>query len=172
MMHSQNRGTTPRWRTLFPLPFFYLASAIAAHGAEFGTFDEEARRFSSEVFCPTAKVTPLESFGRVFGCVLGEFATVQFAIHELGRTGRVENVKVMWNDSLVDRGRGVHVDRFEAELLVKMTARLYAPGAEAELLAIFKSSKAQTTRRNGFLFKYTYDGGPTVADRLLTITKL
>ncbi len=172
MMHSQNRGTTPRWRTLFPLPFFYLASAIAAHGAEFGTFDEEARRFSSEVFCPTAKVTPLESFGRVFGCVLGEFATVKFAIHELERTGRVENVKVMWNDCLVDRGRGVHVDRFEAELLVKMTVRLYAPGAEAEFLAIFKSNKAQTIRKNGFLFKYTYDGGPDVADRLLTITKL
>ena len=119
-----------------------------------------------------AKVTPLEGSGRVFGCVLGQSATAQFAIHELGRTGGVENVKVMWNDSLVDIGRGVHVDRFEAELLVKMTARLYAPGAEAELLAIFKSSKAQTARRNGFLFKYTYDGGPMVADRLLMITKL
>ena len=143
-----------------------------AHGAEFGTFDEEARRFSSEVFCPTAKVTAPEGSGRVFGCVLSESATVKFAIHELERTGRVENVKVMWNDCLVDIGRGVHVDRFEAELLVKMTARLYAPGAEADLLAIFKSSKAQTTRRNGFLFKYTYDGGPMVADRLLMITKL
>ena len=53
-----------------------------------------------------------------------------------------------------------------------MTARLYALGAEAEFLAIFKSNKAQTIRKNGFLFKYTYDGGPDVADRLLTITKL
>jgi hypothetical protein len=96
----------------------------------------------------------------------------EFAIQELGGTGRVENVKVMWNHCLVDIGRSLHGDRFEAELLVKMTARLYAPGAEAELLAIFKSSKAQTTRKNGFLFKYTYDGGPTIADRLLTITKL
>ncbi len=172
LAQTQNAGrTTPRW-WLIALPCFYLASAIAAYSAEFGTFDEEARRFSSEVFCPMAKVTPLEGSGRVFGCVLGQSATVQFAIHELGRTGGVENVKVMWNDSLVDIGRGVHVDRFEAELLVRMTARLYAPGAEAELLVIFKSSKAQTARRNGFLFKYTYDGGPTVADRLLTITKL
>ena len=65
---------TDNWRTLFALPFLYVASAIAAHGAELGTFDEEARRFSSEVFCPTAKVTSLESFGRLFGCVLGEFA--------------------------------------------------------------------------------------------------
>ena len=82
----------------------------------------------------------------------------------LGAQGALR--KVMWNDCLVDIGRGVHVDRFEAELLVKMTARLYAPGAEAELLAIFKSSKAQTTRRNGFLFKYPF-GGPTVADGCL-----
>src|SRR6185503_16165455 len=125
------------------LPCFYLASTIAAYSAEFGTFDEEARRFSSEVFCPTAKVRPpsLEGSGRVFACDLGESGTVQFAIHELGRTGRVENIKVMWNDWLVDIGRGVHGDRFEAELLVKMTARLYAPGAEAELLTIFNPSK-------------------------------
>ena len=172
LAQTQNAGrTTPRW-WLIALPCFYLTSAIAAYSAEFGTFDEEARRFSSEVFCPTAKVTAPEGSGRVFGCVLSESATVKFAIHELGRTGRVENVKVMWNDCLVDRGRGVHVDRFEAELLVKMTARLYAPGAEAEFLAIFKSNKAQAIRKNGFLIRYTYDGGPNVAERLFTITKL
>jgi len=169
-------GTRTRLRTSVHLllPCFYLASTIAAYSAEFGTFDEEARRFSSEVFCPTAKVRPpsLEGAGRVFACDLGESGTVQFAIHELGRTGRVENIKVMWNDWLVDIGRGIHADRFEAELLMKMTARLYAPGAEAELLEIFKSSKAQTSRKNGFLFKYTYDRGPNVADRMLTITKL
>ena len=143
------------------LPCFYLASTIAAYSAEFGTFDEEARRFSSEVFCPTAKVRPpsLEGSGRVFACDLGESGTVQFAIHELGRTGRVENIKVMWNDWLVDIGRGIHADRFEAELLMKMTARLYAPGAEAELLEIFKSSKAQTSRKNGF-----FSSTPTIAD--------
>ena len=124
-MHSPF-GMPLRWRTHFSLPILYMLSAIVAHGAEFGTFDEEARRFSSEAFCPTATVTPLESSGRVFGCVLGEFATVQFSIQELGRTGRVENVKVMWNDYLIDLRRGVHVARFEAKLLVKMTARLYA----------------------------------------------
>ena len=90
LAQNQNAGRTmPRW-WLIPLPCFYLASAIAAYSAEFGTFDEEARRFSSEVFCPTAKVTPLEGSGRVFGCVPSESATVKFAIHELGRTGRVE----------------------------------------------------------------------------------
>jgi hypothetical protein len=65
----------------------------------------------------------------------------------------------MWNDWLVDIGRGIHADRFEAELLVKMTARLYAPAAEAELLEIFKSSKAQTSRKNGF-----FSSTPTIAD--------
>src|SRR4051812_19097504 len=38
------------------LPCFYLASTIAPYSAEFGIFDEEVRRFSSEVFCPTAKI--------------------------------------------------------------------------------------------------------------------
>jgi hypothetical protein len=154
------------------LPCFYLASTIAPYSAEFGIFDEEVRRFSSEVFCPTAKIRQplLEGSGRVFACELG--GTVQFAIHELGATGRVENIKVTWNDWLVDIGRGIHADRFEAELLVRMTARLYAPGADAELLEIFKTSKAQIIRKNGFLLKYTYDRGPNAADRMLTITKL
>jgi hypothetical protein len=56
------------------------------------------------MFCPTAKVRPppLEGSGRVFACDLGESGTVKFAIHELGRTARVENIKIMWNDSLVE----------------------------------------------------------------------
>jgi hypothetical protein len=151
---------------------FCLAPALA-QGAEFGTFDDEMKRFLSEVFCPRAKIglPEPETSGRLFSCVLGRAGTAKFVINELKGSGRVEDVRVTWSDSFVDIGHGLHADRFEAELLVKITARLYAPSAEAELLQTYKSTKGQIVRKNGFQFRYTYDRGPQAEERLITITK-
>jgi hypothetical protein len=83
-----------------------------AQGAEFGTFDDEMKRFLSEVL-PRAKIGPpkSETSGRLFRCVLGRAKTAKFFINELKGSGRVEDVRVTWSDSFVDTGHGLHADR-------------------------------------------------------------
>ncbi|GEO19103.1 hypothetical protein [Microvirga aerophila] len=55
--------------------------------------------------------------------------------------------------------------------MVSAIARLYAPSKEPDLLAAFRSTKNQTIQENGFSFTYTYDRGPAIDERLITVTR-
>lgn len=135
------------------------------------SFQEEADRATKELNCFNAKITPASpGFGALYGCIAGPAETVKFFINEAEDTGKVKNIKLMWNDWFVDIGYGKHADKNVAEAYVQAFSRLYAPKIEKKLTSIFFSNSDATMEVGDYRIAYTYSRGPKIDERLLVLT--
>jgi hypothetical protein len=152
--------------------FVLACIAGQAGAANFAPFKVETQRFKAAYQCPQSKVTgPMLGDGSLFGCVSGAAQTAKYFINETPKGGRVENVKVMWNDWFDDIGYGLHADRNEAFRMVDVLAALYAPAEREHLRQMFESRKDKKLKANGFTFSYTYRRGPKIDERLIVVTQ-
>lgn len=76
----------------------------------------------------------------------------------------------MWNDWTRDTGYGVHTDKGLAEEVLLKVAAFYAPESADEILEAYRGMSTAEFAGPGHRLIYTYDSGPAIHERLLTIT--
>lgn len=147
------------------------ASQIAASKPT--DFDVEVERSKGALSCGTAKITPAgDGWGALFSCISGKAETVKFFINEEPGSGKVKNVKFLWNDWFKDRGYGVHADASEADRMVRDLVKLFPSAHDKDLLKAFKGKQAVTREGGGYRFEYTYDRGPAIDERMIIVTPI
>ena len=135
------------------------------------SFQAETARATKALKCLRPEMMPAGSgFGALYGCIAGSSETVKFFINEAEGTGQVENVKLMWNDWFIDIGYGLHADKKEAMFFIKAFAKLYASNMEKKLMLIFFSNFNTVLEVGDYQIAYTYNRGPKIDERLLTLT--
>jgi len=143
----------------------------------FGLFHDEALAAKNELKCPNSvdsDITPplYSGGGSLYGCILGKMETVKYFINESSGTGRVLNIKFIWNDWFRNIGFGVHSDKQEAQNSLNTLIKLYAPKKSKELRKIFFGNKSINMKTEKFQFSYTFDRGPAIDERMLIVTEL
>lgn len=138
----------------------------------FQTFDIEVSRATSFLSCAVPRLSPpQDGTGALYGCIQGQAETAKFWINEDGSTpGRVQNVKVMWNDWTKDLGDGLHADALEAEQQVRVAVKSFAPELEEEIVGAFFDRSPKTWQSGKFLIEYKLTPGPAIDEHLLKIS--
>ena len=136
-------------------------------------FDTEVQAVQADLGrCVESRVTPppIETLGRLYGCISGKEETAKFFINEdVKRPGTVRNIKMMWNEwkaHTPDAG----ADRGEAERMLRVVVQRYAPTLEAKVLEAYWLRDAKVFDANGYRFEYQLTSGSSIDEHLLTIT--
>jgi hypothetical protein len=138
----------------------------------FATFREECRLLRKRVSCRNTTVLPADrDYGALFSCIEGVGKTVKLFVNEEKGTGRVRNIKLIWNDWRKDMGEGVHTDRAEAFRVLKGISSIYAPGERDALEAAFSGNINRTIITERFSIRYTFQRGPAIDERMVVITE-
>ncbi|MGP5141153.1 hypothetical protein ACTXPD_05235 [Vreelandella alkaliphila] len=146
-----------------------IGSALAA---DFQSFTSESGEATEALDCRNPKITSASfGMGELYGCVQGTAETVKWFINEVPNTGRVDNVKLMWNDWFKDVGYGLHADKQKAEQALKALIQMYAPNKEEEVEEAFWGNSNRTIASDGFVLEYTYSRGPAIDERLIVVTE-
>lgn len=134
-------------------------------------FQEETMRVTKALNCTNPGIMPADSnSGALYSCITGSAKTVKFIINETKNTGKVENVKLIWNDRFLELGHGIHTDKMEAAKYVKVFASLYEPTAEKLLMSVFFSNMDTIMELNNKRIEYTYTRGLSIDERMLIFT--
>ncbi len=137
----------------------------------FQPFSAESNNASKALKCQRPKVTPASyGMGALYGCIQGKAETVKWFINEVTDTGRVANVKLMWNDWFKNTGYGVHADKQEAEKALNALIQMYAPQKGQVIEQAFWGSSNKTIETDYFIMEYTYSRGPAIDERLFIVT--
>lgn len=150
-----------------------LACALfSLNGAAFDRFSAETQRVTGKIKCSHPKITPGSgSWGALYGCVGGRSQTVKWFINEEAGTGKVKNVKFMWNDWTKDGGFGTHADKALARAWVSVLGTMYAPRKVDEVLNAFFSDSGTTIDGESHLLKYTHRSGPGIDERMIVVVE-
>lgn len=149
-----------------------LAPAGAGEGG-FESFQAEASKATKALRCSNAGTTPAsDGMGALYGCIQGRAETVKWFINEdADRPGQVRDIKVMWNDYHRDIGEGLHADRAEAQAMVALLAKLYAPDMAAAFQTALTTNTDQIWTVGRLRITYTYFRGPAIEERLFTVVQ-
>lgn len=135
------------------------------------SFDREADRITQAIKCRRPKITPPGyDLGYLYGCVSGSAETVKVFVNEVAGTGKVKNIKIMWNDWFQDGGWGVHADQTEARRIAETVLNLYDPAQSERFLKAFFANSDTAVTGLAHSFNYTYRRGPKIDERLIVIT--
>jgi hypothetical protein len=144
------------------------ASSDAATG--FQPFIDEVAVLRDTAGCSNPKVTPAEmGLGALFGCIEGSAETAKLFVNEEPGTGRVENVKVMWNDWFRDTGHGLHSDRLDAERLLNAVLARYAPDQGELIRQAYFSGRTHDGAAGPYRLRVTHTRGPSIEEHLLVV---
>ncbi|WP_176428654.1 hypothetical protein [Vibrio sp. V09_P4A23P171] len=136
----------------------------------FDTFALESKLATKALDCREPKITPASgSWGALYGCIQGRAETVKWFINEKAGTGKVANVKLMWNDWSKDVGYGIHADKREAQKALNTLISIYAPMESQLLDDTFWGKTNKTIESNNFTFDYSYTSAPTIDERLIVV---
>ncbi|MGA0530777.1 hypothetical protein [Hansschlegelia sp. KR7-227] len=134
-------------------------------------FDDVVRRLRGTLSCRRDKITPaMYGDGRLYGCISGSEETAKVFVNETPAGGGVENIKIMWNDYFRDGPWGLHADSTEAGAHLYGTLAVLAPDAWPRMKAAFAGSAPVEMAANGYTLRYTWTRGPSVHERLVTMT--
>jgi hypothetical protein len=141
--------------------------------SDWDSFAVESRELAAAADCSDPHMTPpLEGvLGFLLGCIEGDSQTAKLFVNEEPGTGRVANVKVMWNDYFRDVGSGVHPDQEAAERLLHATVQRYAPTELPPVARAFFERNPLTITAGGYRLKVTHNRGPAIDEHLLIVTK-
>ena len=134
-------------------------------------FNKTVSSVNKSVKCGQAKTTPASyGMGDLYSCISGAASTAKIFINEDVGTGKVKNIKIMWNDWFQDGGYGLHPDHMEAHSFVDAVTNMFIPSASKKLQANFFDKTPTEYQANGFNAVYSYHRGPKIEERLITLT--
>lgn len=149
------------------LAFLFLPQAPQA----FEGFNSESAAIDAAVTCHAENLTEGGGpWGDLFACLGGVHETVKVFVNEEPGTGRVENVKIMWNDYTRDVGQGVHTGASIARAWVAALAVRYAPRQVEAVTNAFFSNRNRIITSQRYRIEYTHSEGPAIDERLLVVT--
>ncbi|MCG8613584.1 MAG: hypothetical protein MI864_23985, partial [Pseudomonadales bacterium] len=149
----------------------FLLVSGKVFGAGFQSFSSESSAATKALNCRNSNITPASfGMGALYGCIQGKAETVKWFINEVPDTGRVKNIKLMWNDWFKNIGYGLHADKREAEKALKALIQMYAPQKAKEVQQAFWGNSNKTIESDGFVLNYTYSRGPAIDERLIVVT--
>lgn len=153
------------------LAFLALASICTYAHAAPPEFSKTVAVVNKSVKCNQAKTTPAsDGFGALYGCVSGAASTAKIFINEEAGTGKVKNIKIMWNDWFLEGGYGVHPDHIEAHSFVDAVTKMFVPSISKKLQANFIGQDQAEYDADGYKAIYSYHRGPKIEERLITLT--
>lgn len=138
-------------------------------GSAFESFDNEVAAIVELTHCTRGKVTRTSGQPDLWGCVALGAEVLKLFVNER-QDGGVANVKLMWNDWTRDVGYGVHTDSRLAMAWASAFATRYAPHAVTDIMVAFEGDRSVTIHGEDYVVDYSYDRGPAIDERLLTIT--
>lgn len=151
----------------------YQSPGVSASGQPVGfqPFNVEVEALGASAGCSNPKTTPAEmGLGALFGCIEGPAQTAKLFVNEEPGTGRVANVKVMWNDWFRDVGYGMHPDRLEAERLLDAVLARYAEDQAQQISEAYFSGRDHESTSSHYRLRVTHTRGTGIEEHLLTIT--
>ena len=152
---------------------FMFCFFIPSSPALSSEFSSEAARVTKTLPCSDPKLTAAEpslGWGTMYGCIAGPAETVKFFVNERIGTGKIKNIKLIWNDWFVDVGYGIHADETRATEWVGSFSSLYAQGRKRELMEIFFGVEDRTLSLENYSLAFTYRRGPRIDERLFVLT--
>ena len=159
-------------KTCFPWIFMFCLF-VSSSPVLSGEFSREAARVTKTLPCSYPKLTAAESslgWGKMYGCIAGPAETGKFFVNERIGTGKIKNIKLIWNDWFVDVGYGIHADEIQAREWVGSFSSLYAKGGKRELMEIFFGVEDRTLSLENYSLVFTYRRGPRIDERLFVLT--
>lgn len=145
-----------------------LSSIALADAPQFQKFSSELNNVLS---CKYTKITPPDELGgTLYMCIAGKAETAKVFINKDEKTGKVENLKIMWNDWFKDLGYGVHPDKNEATGFINLLSKRLTPALTAQMLKSFEGKAPATFSTDAWDVKYTYNRGPSIDERLFVFT--
>lgn len=144
---------------------------MSLSASAFQSFRDESNNVTQKIDCPKPKVTAgTKDWGALYSCIGGFGETVKFFINEEAGTGKVKNVKFMWNNWTKNIGEGIHTDKAIAKVWVSIMATIYAPEKTEEVINTFFSSINKTVESSTHILIYTHHVGPAINEHLFTVT--
>jgi CubicO group peptidase (beta-lactamase class C family) len=141
-----------------------LSSVALADAAQFQKF---ASDLNNVLNCKYTKTTPPDELGgTLYMCIAGKAETAKVFINKDEKTGKVQNLKIMWNDWFKDTGYGIHPDKKEATGFINLLGKRLTPAITAQMLKAFEGKAPATFSTAAWDVKYTYNRGPAIDERL------
>ncbi|WP_143713564.1 hypothetical protein [Variovorax sp. RO1] len=134
-------------------------------------FQMFASDLNNVLSCKYTKTTPPDELGgTLYMCIAGKAETAKVFINKDEKTGKVENLKIMWNDWFKEAGYGVHPDKKEATGFINLLSKRLTPALTAPMLKAFEGKATATFSSDAWDVKYTYNRGPAIDERLFVFT--
>lgn len=137
-------------------------------------FMTEAKRITELVDCKSSKIMPASKYGNaLYSCITGKEDTVKIFINADDSQTGIKNIKFMWNEYTTNKIPGIAsgVDRnTAAEWLEKISSR-YFPNENSTIINTFFNSSENSKFSTGtHSINFSYFKGPSIDERLITIT--
>lgn len=139
----------------------------------FASFTIERTKVSEYVACPKGRINQASgNMGAMYSCIGGKAETVKFFVNEMpNSSGRVKNVKLLWNDYTKNVGEGIHADAVIAKQWAGHLADMYAPTHKAQVMKAFLGNKNAVVESATHVLTYSYSKGPAADERMFVVTK-
>jgi hypothetical protein len=146
-----------------------LLSGIAL--ADAPAFQKFASDLNNVLTCKYTKTTPPDELGgTLYMCIAGKAETAKVFINKDESTGKVLNLKIMWNDWFKDIGYGIHPDKTEAKEHINVVSKRLTPAITAQMLKAVEGKAPAAFSTDAWKVKYTYNRGPAIDERLFVFT--
>ncbi|WP_143476450.1 hypothetical protein [Pseudacidovorax sp. RU35E] len=152
----------------FALSLAFISNWSLANPPQFEKFASDINKVLSCNYTKTAP--PNQLGGTLYMCIAGKAETAKVFMHKNEKTGKVLNLKIMWNDWFKDTGYGIHPDKIEATGFVDLLGNRLTPNHTAQMLKVFEGKAPATFSTEGWDVKYTYERGRAIDERLFVFT--
>lgn len=148
-----------------------LAGLSGVALADAPPFQKFASDLNSVLSCKYTKTTPPDELGgTLYMCIAGKAETAKLFINKDEKTGKVLNLKIMWNDWFKDAGYGIHPDKAEATGFINLLGERLSPAIKPQMLKAFEGKAPVSFSTDAWDVKYTYNRGPAIDERLFVFT--
>jgi len=151
--------------------FVILIFPINSFAQGFQAFVQEVWFLKVMLDCPKEKaVPPMQGFGALYICTLGDKKTVKLYVSEEPDSGRVQNIGMIWSDWKAHKGDEIHADSDEVEKALDFLIDMYVPARRDEIKqAFWDSTTNEDLSTSDFLVYLTHKTGLQRDERLIQI---
>ncbi|WP_151671432.1 hypothetical protein [Nitrincola schmidtii] len=141
----------------------------------FETFNTEQSIITELVKCSNPRVLPAsQNSAALYGCIGGLGETVKIFINGNSGSNTIRNFRFMWNEYTTSSisGTSAAQDKDVAESWLLSVSERYFKSESNEIKNhFFNSTDNKKFTNDNYTIEYTFHRGPSINERLLTITK-
>jgi hypothetical protein len=136
----------------------------------FQAYSQEVSFIKMMLDCPEEKaVPPMNGFGALYICTIGDEKTVKLYVSENPDSGRVQNIGMIWRDWKTNSGGEIQSDLKTVEEALDFIIDMYVPAKRDEIKEAFWDSKNEDLSTSDFLIYLTHKTDLQKDERLILI---